>query len=68
MLWGKQFWGDNFFITRREGTENAEQAEATLSYFVGEIEKHARYAVPFVKNLKCLMRWLNEIKYKVTNL
>jgi hypothetical protein len=33
-----------------------EKIEYRRSYFVAEIEKHARYAVPFVKNLKSLMR------------
>ena len=39
------FWGENFFIDNFNG-------QPLKNYFVAELEKVARYALPFVKNMK----------------
>ena len=48
-----RYWGHNFFYDQQSvgGSESL-----VKNYFVGEIEKVARYAVPFAKNLKSLIR------------
>ena len=43
------YWGSDFFFDLVDG-------RPVKNYFVGEIEKVARYAVPFVKNIRRLVR------------
>jgi hypothetical protein len=42
-------WGDDWFFQKNS------QGELKKNYFVAEVEKSARYAVPFVKNLKNML-------------
>ena len=44
-----RFWGDSFFFD----TVNNQQVR---NYFMAELDKVARYAVPFVKNIKRLIK------------
>ena len=41
------YWGDNYFVDTING-------QPVKNYFVAQVEKVARYAIPFVKN----MQWL----------
>ena len=42
-------WGDNYFFDKVDGKD-------VKNYFVCEMEKVARYAVPFAKNIKRLIK------------
>lgn len=46
-----RYWGSNFFFD-----DHPSQAEPVKNYFVGEVEKVARYAVPFLKNISRLVK------------
>ena len=46
-----RFWGNNFFFDNHPS-----QTEPIKNYFVAEVEKVARYAVPFVKNISRLIK------------
>jgi len=43
-IWGKSYFYDDF------------EGKVTRNFFVSEMDKVARYAVPFVKNIKYLLR------------
>jgi len=43
-------WGPNFFFDCNSDTE-----EIKLNYFVSEVSKVARYALPFIKNIKLML-------------
>lgn len=45
-----QFWGDNYFLDRDPST-----GKLLRNYFVAEVDKVARYALPFVKNIAFMM-------------
>ena len=59
LLDNSAFWGENFFIDNTVPQEEQSSTEAMTSavknYFVAELEKVARYALPFVKNMEWLM-------------
>ena len=43
-----QFWGDNYFVDIVNG-------QKVRNYFAAEMDKKARYAIPFIKNMKRLI-------------
>lgn len=43
-------WGPNYFFDFKEET-----GEIQVNYFVSEVSKVARYALPYVKNIKFLL-------------
>lgn len=51
LLSNEMYWGDNYFL------DQVPYQEAPVkNYFVAEMEKVARYAVPFAKNIKQLIK------------
>ena len=42
------FWGSNYFFDTVNG-------QPVKNFFIAEVEKHARYALPFVKNITRLV-------------
>ena len=50
-------WGPSYFI---DTTENSDQV--FINYFVAEVAKEARYALPYVKNIELMLRWGLSIK------
>jgi len=47
-------FGPNFFV--KEVRHGAETPRTVKNFFVSEIEKTARYAMPFVRNLRLLLK------------
>ena len=43
-----EFWGSNYFFDTVDG-------QPVKNFFIHEVEKHARYAIPFVKNIMRLV-------------
>ena len=44
-------WGPSYFF---ESIDNSEKVH--VNYFVGEVAKVARYALPYVKNIELMLR------------
>lgn len=43
----EEYWGANYFYEISEKTGSVKK-----NYFISQLEKHARYALPLVKNIK----------------